>query len=68
MVRLVRFVLFRFDYLNNTRVKAINSVDRKKLNELLLNEASKNPNVELYFEHALEAADLDTGRLNFRNK
>ncbi len=48
--------------------ECINSVDRRKLNELLLDEAQRLPNVRLFFLHDLDSAQLDTGDLIFTNK
>ena len=40
--------------------ESINSVDRRYLNEHLLDVAESNPNVKLVFNHALEWADFHT--------
>jgi kynurenine 3-monooxygenase len=48
--------------------EAINSVDRKLLNEVLLTAAEKIPGVSVHFEHDLIKADLDAGQLTFLNK
>ncbi|KAI8331682.1 hypothetical protein BC941DRAFT_382278 [Chlamydoabsidia padenii] len=43
----------------------INAVDRARLNELLLDEAEKLPNVTIHFEHQLYQADLEEGSMIF---
>ena len=48
--------------------EAINSVDRRKLNEMLLTEAEKRDNVRLFFQHAVETCDFDANELTFINK
>ncbi|KXS20762.1 kynurenine 3-monooxygenase [Gonapodya prolifera JEL478] len=47
------------------RGECINSVERKRLNEFLLAEAEKHPNVKVYFQHRLSEANLDSGHLVF---
>ena len=47
--------------------KAIYSIDRLKLNQLLLNSAEAHPNISLYFEHKLLRADLGKQSLYFKN-
>eukprot|EP00126_Sphaerothecum_destruens_P005941 Sdes_comp19126_c0_seq2m9846 len=44
------------------------SVDRRKLNEILLNEAEKNPNVRLFFSHKLAEVSSDLKTLTFSNQ
>ncbi|KAG0163741.1 hypothetical protein DFQ28_011306 [Apophysomyces sp. BC1034] len=44
-----------------------NSVDRARLNALLLDVAEKMPNVSIQFEHHLTSCDMDAGILEFRN-
>lgn len=48
------------------RVRAIHSVSRSRLNELLLDAAEATPGVTLEFGHELESVDLDGGVLRFR--
>ncbi|XP_052766617.1 kynurenine 3-monooxygenase-like isoform X2 [Mya arenaria] len=43
----------------------IMSVDRRHLNELLLTQAEKLPNVEMHFEHKIVACDFNAGRITF---
>ncbi|KAL1923369.1 uncharacterized protein VTP21DRAFT_8349 [Calcarisporiella thermophila] len=43
----------------------INSVDRAKLNELLLDSAEQMENVQLHFEHTLKRCDFDAGKAEF---
>nr|XP_022328908.1 kynurenine 3-monooxygenase-like [Crassostrea virginica] len=43
----------------------IMSVDRRKLNELLLSAAEKNPSVTCFFEHKLIGCDFKTGEVEF---
>ena len=45
--------------------QCIYSVDRRKLNELLLDEADRNPNISLNFEHKLVRASLKDKELTF---
>ncbi len=45
--------------------QCIYSVDRQKLNELLLSHAEKDPNVSLHFHHQLVRADLVKKKLTF---
>ncbi|XP_041353665.1 kynurenine 3-monooxygenase-like [Gigantopelta aegis] len=46
----------------------IMSVDRRKLNELLLTAAEKYPNVTLYFHHKFVSCDFKTGEMVFENE
>lgn len=46
----------------------INSVDRRRLNELLLTAAEKYPNVTCYFNHKLLKCDFQTGEMTFLTK
>ncbi|KJE92841.1 kynurenine 3-monooxygenase [Capsaspora owczarzaki ATCC 30864] len=46
--------------------QAILSVDRRKLNELLLTTAEKLPNVSLHFEHKLTEVDVKARNLTLR--
>ena len=48
--------------------QSIYSVNRLKLNKLLLSTAEACPNVNLHFEHQLVRADLDEKRLLFTRK
>ena len=48
--------------------QSIYTIDRLKLNELLLSTAEACPNVNLHFEHELVRADLDEKRLLFTRK
>ncbi|XP_071506709.1 kynurenine 3-monooxygenase-like [Diadema antillarum] len=48
--------------------EAILSVDRRKLNELLLTAAEKQDHVTLHFEHKLTRMDLDDGLMFFTDK
>ena len=50
-----------------THGEAILSVDRQKLNQYLLVQASQHENVSLNFEHKLLRADLDKQSLTFQN-
>ncbi|XP_046737515.1 kynurenine 3-monooxygenase [Diprion similis] len=43
----------------------IYSVNRRYLNEILLNAAEKYPNVRLYFNKKLQSADLENGKMTF---
>ncbi|ORY01707.1 FAD/NAD(P)-binding domain-containing protein [Basidiobolus meristosporus CBS 931.73] len=45
--------------------ECINSVERSRLNNTLLNAAEKMPNVEIYFGHSLQKCDMDAGSLEF---
>ncbi|XP_065051724.1 kynurenine 3-monooxygenase-like [Rhopilema esculentum] len=47
------------------KTQHILSVDRRKLNELLIDEAENNPNVHYHFEHKIIAADLESSTLTF---
>ncbi|XP_071797814.1 kynurenine 3-monooxygenase-like isoform X2 [Asterias amurensis] len=44
------------------------SVDRRLLNETLLTEAEKYPNIQLHFSHKLLQANLDKGTLVFKKE
>lgn len=46
----------------------IMSVDRRHLNEVLLTEAEKCPNLTLHFEHKLKDCDFDAGKATFLKK
>ena len=48
--------------------ECINSVDRKFINEHLLNAAEALPNVGLFFEHSFVKANLDRKTLVFQKK
>lgn len=48
------------------RDRAIHSVSRSRLNEILLDTAEAVPGVRIVFGHRLESVDLDAGRLAFR--
>jgi kynurenine 3-monooxygenase len=48
-----------------TRGECINSIDRKKLNELLLSEAESLPNVTLHFQHKLTKINFESMRFTF---
>ena len=50
-----------------TKGEAINSIDRRKLNEMLLTVAENQPNVTLHFEHKLTRIDFDQMELTFSN-
>eukprot|EP00054_Salpingoeca_dolichothecata_P022293 m.145869 g.145869 ORF g.145869 m.145869 type:complete len:447 (+) comp24288_c0_seq2:70-1410(+) len=41
------------------------SIDRRNLNERLLDAAEKNPKVTIFFEHKLKSVDIKTGRMVF---
>ena len=47
------------------RGECINSIDRKKLNELLLSEAESCPNVTLHFEHKLTRINFESMMFTF---
>ncbi|CAL8134674.1 unnamed protein product [Orchesella dallaii] len=47
--------------------QCIYSVSRQFLNEILLSEAEKNPNVSLHFSHKLVESKVDKGVVTFRN-
>ncbi|XP_796984.1 kynurenine 3-monooxygenase [Strongylocentrotus purpuratus] len=51
-----------------TKGEAILSVDRRKLNELLLSAAEKVESVTMHFHHRLSQLDLDNGILHFTDK
>ena len=44
----------------------IMSIDRRKLNELLLTEAEKMNGVRLFFEHRFESCNFDSGEVTLR--
>ncbi|OJD16217.1 hypothetical protein AJ78_03597 [Emergomyces pasteurianus Ep9510] len=46
----------------------INSMDRGRLNELLLNELEKSPNVKLFFNHKLTGADFKNKKAWFERR
>ncbi|XP_038048275.1 kynurenine 3-monooxygenase-like [Patiria miniata] len=46
----------------------ISSVDRRLLNETLLTEAEKYPNIRLHFYHKMVQADFDNGVIFFTDK
>ena len=48
-----------------TRGECINSIDRKKLNELLLGEAESLPNVTLHFQHKLTKINFESMMFTF---
>ncbi|KAJ3384962.1 kynurenine 3-monooxygenase, mitochondrial precursor [Lobulomyces angularis] len=48
--------------------ECINSVDRQLVNDHLLDEAEKLPNVKIYFHHTLDSIDFDEGILTFKLK
>ncbi|WP_067438724.1 FAD-dependent oxidoreductase [Nocardioides jensenii] len=48
------------------RDRAIHSVSRSRLNEILLDTAEAVPGVSIEFGHQLDGIDLDTGSLTFR--
>lgn len=50
-----------------TKDQCIYSVDRLRLNKLLLSHAERNPSVTLYFQHQLLRGDLDKKKLTFLN-
>ncbi|KAK9765101.1 kynurenine 3-monooxygenase, mitochondrial precursor [Basidiobolus ranarum] len=45
--------------------ECINSVERSRLNNTLLNTAEKMANVTVYFKHSLQKCDMDSGILEF---
>ncbi|CAN6655338.1 kynurenine 3-monooxygenase [Trichomonascus vanleenenianus] len=45
--------------------EAINSIDRAELNRTMLDELEKSDNIELFFEHKLQFADLKKPSLTF---
>ncbi len=45
--------------------KFIRSIDRRNLNEVLLTEAERYPNVHLHFEHKLKSFDVKKNELVF---
>jgi kynurenine 3-monooxygenase len=47
--------------------QCILSIDRRYLNELLLNEAEKYPNVKMFFNHKLVKCDTNSGELELEN-
>jgi kynurenine 3-monooxygenase len=47
--------------------QCILSIDRRYLNELLLNEAEKYPNVKMFFNHKLIKCDINSGELELEN-
>lgn len=47
--------------------QCILSIDRRYLNELLLSEAEKYPNVKIYFNHKLIKCDTNSGELELEN-
>lgn len=49
-----------------TKDQCIMSVDRQRLNELLLSAAEKYPSVQIHFEHKLTSYDLDSRQLVFQ--
>ncbi|KAI9207346.1 uncharacterized protein BJ171DRAFT_561484 [Polychytrium aggregatum] len=46
----------------------INSIDRKVINEYVLTEAEKYPNVRLFFEHDVRAIDFESNLVEFEAK
>ena len=42
-----------------TKGEAINSVDRGRLNNILLEHASRHPGIDVHFEHRLQTLDFD---------
>lgn len=46
--------------------RAIHSVSRSRLNEILLDTAEAAPGVDIVFGHQLQSVDLDSGTLTFR--
>ena len=54
-------------HLKRNHHQAINSIDRRQLNEVLLTEAQKHKNVKLYFEHKLVEMSSDGGEATFEN-
>nr|VFJ44571.1 MAG: kynurenine 3-monooxygenase [Candidatus Kentron sp. FW] len=47
--------------------QTINTVERKELNCLLMDEAERTGKVSISFLHQLEGIDMDTGRIEVRN-
>lgn len=47
--------------------EAILSIDRRRLNEVLLTEAEKESNVKMFFDHKCEQVDFDTRTVYFRH-
>lgn len=45
--------------LYSTKGESINSVDRGRLNNILLDHALMHPNIEVHFEHKLQSVDFD---------
>ena len=48
--------------------ESILSIDRRYLNELLLNEAEKYSNIKIHFNHKVKTCSTITGDLKFENK
>ncbi|KNE60052.1 hypothetical protein AMAG_05486 [Allomyces macrogynus ATCC 38327] len=48
--------------------ECINSVDRRMLNEVLLDAANALPNVQMHFQHELRSASLDAGQCTFLDR
>lgn len=48
--------------------ESINSIDRGKLNETMLDEAEKHPNVEIFFGHKLADGDFEGPSLKFQKE
>ena len=46
-----------------TQKQCINSVNRKLLNELLLNKAESFSNIDVYFNYKFVSADFSTGKV-----
>lgn len=47
--------------------QCINSIDRGLLNEALLDEASKSPNVRVFFQHKVQYVDFDNKVMTLRD-
>ncbi|KAF6025379.1 KMO [Bugula neritina] len=52
-----------WSYAYGTKGQHINSVERARLNQLLLAEADKYPNVTIYFDHKLSMCDFDNSKI-----
>ncbi|KAJ5895024.1 hypothetical protein N7495_006715 [Penicillium taxi] len=48
--------------------RAINAVDRSSLNNALLDELERSPNVKLFFNHKLTGADFNTNKAWFERR
>lgn len=63
-----RISLTLITQLANNSIQAINAVDRSTLNNALLDELERTPNVKLFFNHKLTGADFRTNKAWFERR